>query len=112
MSTIAPTLAAASPKRPSFHGLAFGPAEVGFQFGNRSYTCPTPPFGGIQGQVVYAITFRPNGSYAAARVSGSRNAALQSQVEGLLSRCRAEPLPSNALQVNQTTNATFRFSAN
>ena len=107
----------ASPTAGSAEGSGNGsggdaPAEVGFQFGNRSYTCPTPPFGGIQGQVVYAITFRPNGSYAAARVSGSRNAALQSQVEGLLSRCRAEPLPSNALQVNQTTNATFRFSAN
>ena len=42
------------------------PAEVGFQFGTRSVmSCPEPPFGGVEGQVVHRVTFAPNGRYVA-----------------------------------------------
>ncbi|WP_420457315.1 hypothetical protein [Rubrivirga sp.] len=87
------------------------PAEVGFQFGTRSVTyCPEPPFGGVEGQVVHRVTFAPNGRYVADRPV-TRNAALNGAVRQVVSGCRAQPLPSNALQVNQTTNVTFRFRA-
>ncbi|WP_412063155.1 hypothetical protein [Rubrivirga sp. IMCC45206] len=87
------------------------PAEVGFQFGNRTYDCPTPPFSGVEGEVTYRVTFAPNGRYVADRPV-TRNGALDASVRSVISRCRAEALPSNALQVNQTTQATFRFRAN
>ena len=87
------------------------PAEVGFQFGNRSFDCPTPPFGGVTGEVVHRVTFAPNGRYVVDRPQ-TRNAPLNQAVSAVISRCRAEPLPPNALQVNQTTQATFRFRAN
>lgn len=87
------------------------PVEVGFQFGTRSVTyCPTPPFGGIEGQVVHRVTFAPNGRYVADRPV-TRNGPLNQAVSQVVSGCRAQPLPSNALQVNQSTNVTFRFRA-
>ncbi len=85
------------------------PAEVGFAFGNRSYDCPTPPFGGIPGEVTLTVTFRPDGSYVAA--TGRGNAELVRAARTVVSRCRARPLPSNAAQQNQSTTATFRFVA-
>ena len=85
--------------------------EVGFQFGNRQFDCPQPPFGGVVGSVVYRVTFAPNGRFVTSSPV-NRNAALHSSVRSVINRCRAEPLPSNARQVNQTTRATFRFSAN
>ncbi len=87
------------------------PAEVGFQFGNRTFDCPTPPFGGVEGTVVHRVTFAPNGQYLADRPV-TRVGALNSAVSQVISRCRAQPLPSNALQVPQTTQATFVFRAN
>ena len=33
--------------------------EVGFQFGTRSFDCPTPPFGGVVGEVVHPGHVRP-----------------------------------------------------
>lgn len=85
--------------------------EVGFQFGNRSFDCPRAPFGGVVGQVVHSVTFAPNGRYVVDRPK-TRNAPLNQAVSSVISRCRAEPLPPNALQVNQTADATFRFVAN
>ena len=84
--------------------------EVGFQFGNRAFDCPGVPFEGVQGQVVHRITFAPNGRYVADRPV-TRNAVLNDAVSRVVSRCRAEPLPPGATQVNQTTRATFRFTA-
>ena len=84
--------------------------EVGFQFGNRTYNCPSVPFEGVTGQVVHRITFAPNGRYVADRPV-TRNGPLNDAVQRVISRCRAEPLPSGATQVNQTTQATFRFTA-
>ena len=87
------------------------PVEVGFQFGNRSFDCPVPPFGGVEGQIVYRLTFAPNGRYVASSPV-SRNADFERAVRDVISRCRAEPLPGNARQVNQSTRATFSFRAN
>lgn len=106
----------ASPSAGSDTGSGSGsggdaPAEVGFQFGNRTFDCPSAPFGGVTGQVVHRVTFAPNGRYVADRPS-TRNAPLNQAVSQVVSRCRAQPLPSNALQVNQTTEATFVFRAN
>ncbi len=85
--------------------------EVGFQFGNRSFNCPTPPFNGVVGSVQYRVTFAPGGRLVASSPV-NRNAALHESVQRVISRCRAEPLPPNARQVNQSTRATFNFSAN
>ncbi len=86
--------------------------EVGFQFGNRSFTCPTPPNDGtLTGTVVYSVQFAPNGRYVSGRPR-SRNAPLEAAVGRVLSGCRADPLPPQADQVPQTTTATFRFSVN
>jgi outer membrane biosynthesis protein TonB len=87
------------------------PVEVGFQFGNRSFDCPVPPFGGVEGAIVYRVTFAPSGRYVASSPV-SRSADFERAVRGVISRCRAEPLPPNARQVNQTTRATFAFRAN
>ena len=87
------------------------PAEVGFQFGNRTFDCPSAPFGGVEGQVDHRVTFDPRGRYVADRPV-TRNAALNDSVRRVISRCRAQPLPPQATQVNQTTVATFRFVAN
>ena len=87
------------------------PVEVGFQFGNRSFDCPTPPFGGVVGTVVYRVTFAPSGRYVTSSPV-NRNAALHESVQSVINRCRAEPLPGNARQVNQATRATFTFRAN
>lgn len=87
------------------------PVEVGFQFGNRNFDCPVPPFGGIEGSIVYRVTFAPSGRYVASSPV-SRNADFERSVRDVISRCRAEPLPDNARQVNQTTRATFSFRAN
>lgn len=86
------------------------PAEVGFQFGNRSFDCPSPGFDGIPGSVVMQVTFRPNGSYVTARASGG-NPELVRAVQRVVSGCRAQPLPREARQVNQSTSATFVFRA-
>ncbi len=87
------------------------PAEVGFQFGNRTFTCPDVPFGGVVGSVRHRITFAPNGRYVADRPV-TRNAALNAAVESVVRGCRAQPLPRNAVQINDAVEATFRFSAN
>lgn len=87
------------------------PAEVGFNFGNRSFNCPTPPNPGVNGSISFSVTFAPNGRYQTARPR-SRNAELESLARQVLSGCRADPLPSNARQVPQSTTATFNFSAN
>lgn len=89
-----------------------GPAavEVGFQFGNRSFNCPTPPNDGtLTGTITYSVQFSPNGRYVSGRPR-SRNGSLESAVGRVLSGCRAEPLPSNADQIQQSTTATFNFS--
>jgi outer membrane biosynthesis protein TonB len=86
------------------------PAEVGFNFGNRSFNCPTPPNPGVNGSVTFRVTFAPNGRYQSARPT-SRNSELESLARQVLSSCRADPLPPNARQVPQATNATFRFTA-
>lgn len=80
--------------------------EVGFNFGNRSFNCPSPPSSAPQGQVVYRITFAPNGSFVRA-IPVRRNAALENVMDPLLRRCRADRLPSQADQVNQATQASF-----
>lgn len=85
--------------------------EVGFQFGNRDFNCPAAPFGGVVGSVQYRVTFAPSGRLVASSPV-NRNAALHESVQQVISRCRAEPLPSNARQVNQSTRATFTFRAN
>lgn len=85
--------------------------EVGFQFGNRTFTCPDVPFGGVVGEVRHRITFAPNGRYVADRPV-TRNAALNSAVESVIRGCRAQPLPRNAVQVNDAVEATFRFRSN
>ncbi len=88
------------------------PVEAGFQFGNRSFTCPSPPNDGtLEGTVVYSVQFAPNGRYLSGRPR-SRNALLEAAVGRVISGCRADALPSRAAQVPQTTTATFRFSAN
>lgn len=85
--------------------------EVGFQFGNRDFSCPSPPFGGVVGTAVYRVTFAPNGRLKASSPV-NRNADLHAAVTSVINRCRAEPLPSNARQVDQSTRATFNFRAN
>ena len=85
--------------------------EVGFQFGNRSFNCPTPPFGGVVGSVQYRVTFAPSGRYVTSSPV-NRNAVLHESVQRVISQCRAEPLPARARQVNQATRATFNFRAN
>lgn len=87
------------------------PVEVGFQFGNRTFDCPSAPFAGVEGQVDHRVTFAPNGRYVADRPV-TRNSVLNDAVRSVISRCRAQPLPREAAQVNQTTVATFRFVAN
>lgn len=87
------------------------PAEVGFQFGNRDFSCPSPPFGGIEGTAVYRVTFAPNGRLKASSPV-NRNADLHASVMNVINRCRASPLPPNARQVDQATRATFVFRAN
>lgn len=87
------------------------PVEVGFQFGNRNFSCPSPPFGGIEGTAVYRVTFAPNGRLKASSPV-NRNADLHAAVMSVINRCRAEPLPQRARQVDQSTRATFRFRAN
>ena len=87
------------------------PVEVGFQFGNRSFDCPSVPFGGVTGEVIHRVTFAPNGRYVADRPV-TRNGPLNAAVESVIRNCRAQPLPRNAAQVNQTAQATFRFRAN
>ena len=84
------------------------PAEVGFQFGNRDFTCGQPAFPGVEGTIQYALTFAPDGRYISGRPR-SRNATFQNAVEAVLRTCRAAPLPPQAAQVPQTTTATFRF---
>lgn len=87
------------------------PVEVGFQFGNRTFDCPSAPFGGVEGEVVHRITFAPNGRYVA-DIPITRNSVLNDAVRRVISRCRAQRLPAEAAQLNQTTRATFRFIAN
>ncbi|GAB5535382.1 MAG: hypothetical protein Rubg2KO_16310 [Rubricoccaceae bacterium] len=86
------------------------PAEVGFQFGNRSFTCPSPAFPGVEGTITFSVTFAPNGRYVTSRPR-SRNATFTSAVQRVISGCRAQPLPPNATQTNQSTVATFNFRA-
>ncbi len=89
-----------------------GPAavEVGFQFGNRSFSCPVPPNDGtLTGTITYTVQFSPNGRYVSGRPR-SRNGALEPAVGRVISGCRAEPLPGAADQINQSTTATFNFS--
>ena len=87
------------------------PVEVGFQFGNRSFDCPSVPFGGVVGSVRHRITFAPNGRYVADRPV-TRNGPLNAAVKAVIRGCRAQPLPRNAVQVNDAVEATFNFSAN
>ena len=84
------------------------PAEVGFQFGNRDFSCGQPAFPGVEGTIQYTLTFAPDGRYVSGRPR-SRNATFQNAVEAILRTCRAAPLPPQAAQVPQTTTATFRF---
>ena len=86
-----------------------GTREVGFALGNRTYDCPTPSFEGIPGSVTLTVTFSPTGAFVAA--SGRGNADLLRSAKGAARSCRAQPLPRNASQTNQTTTATFRFVA-
>lgn len=83
--------------------------EVGFDFGNRNWTCPTPPSTGLAGRVTYRITFAPNGRYVLARPV-RRNSTLENSVESVLPSCRAAALPPQADQVNQSTTVTFNFT--
>ncbi|OZC02498.1 hypothetical protein [Rubricoccus marinus] len=84
------------------------PAEVGFNFGNRSFDCPSIPDAppGVGGRLTFNITFNPQGQFVSARARG-RNSALESHIDPYLRRCRAQRLPGAASQVNQTTQATF-----
>ncbi|HEX8386003.1 MAG TPA: hypothetical protein VF576_07460, partial [Rubricoccaceae bacterium] len=86
-----------------------GVREVGFAFGNRSYDCPTPAFEGVPGEVTFTVTFRPDGGYVSA--TGRGDATLVRAARAVVSRCRAQRLPANARQVNQSTQATFAFRA-
>ncbi|MDT7857076.1 hypothetical protein RQM47_10525 [Rubrivirga sp. S365] len=86
--------------------------EVGFNRGNRADTCPTPPFDGIVGEVRYRVTYSPSGSYVANQPLPPRNSDLDRLVQGVINRCRAEPLPAGVPQVNQSNTVTFRFRAN
>ena len=86
------------------------PAEVGLQFGNRSFICPSPAFPGVEGTITFSVTFAPSGRYVTSRPR-SRNATFTSAVERVISGCRAQPLPPNASQTNQSTVATFNFRA-
>ena len=86
-----------------------GEREVGFALGNRSYDCPTPAFEGVPGQVTLTVTFRPDGGYVSA--TGRGDATLVRAARAVVSRCRAQPLPTAARRVNQSTQATFRFVA-
>lgn len=87
-----------------------GTREVGFALGNRTYDCPTPAFGGTPGEVTLTLTFRPDGGFVSSSGSGG-NPALVRVARAVVNRCRAQPLPARARQVNQTTAATFRFVA-
>ena len=87
-----------------------GDREVGFAFGNRSWDCPTPAFEGVPGEVTLSLTFRPDGGFVAASGRGG-NSQLVRAARDAAGRCRAQALPGNARQVNQTTTATFRFVA-
>ena len=88
------------------------PVEVGFNRGNRADTCPTPPFDGIVGDVRYRVTYAANGRYVASQPLPPRNSDLDRLVQGVINRCRAEPLPPGVPQVNQSNTVTFRFRAN
>lgn len=87
-----------------------GTREVGFALGNRTYDCPTPAFGGTPGEVTLTLTFRPDGGFVSSVPNGG-NPALVRVARAVVNRCRAQPLPQGARQVNQTTAATFRFVA-
>ena len=88
------------------------PVEVGFNRGNRADSCPTPAFAGIVGEVRYRVTYAPSGRYVANQALPPRNSDLDRLVQGVINRCRAEPLPSGVPQVNQSNTVTFRFRAN
>lgn len=87
-----------------------GEREVGFAFGNRVWDCPTPVFEGVPGEVTLSLTFRPDGGFVSASGRGG-NSQLVRAARDAAGRCRAQALPGNARQVNQTTQATFRFVA-
>ncbi|MDX1439251.1 MAG: hypothetical protein R3284_05045 [Rubricoccaceae bacterium] len=78
--------------------------------GNRRATCPRPRHPGVNGTVVYVVTFGPDGRYVSSRPStrgGDRR--LDQAVQSVLSACRAEALSASASQVNQPGTVTFRF---
>ena len=60
---------------------------------------------------MHRVTFDPRGRYVADRPV-TRNSVLNDAVSRVISRCRAQALPPQAAQVNQTTQATFVFRAN
>ena len=71
---------------------------------------PPVPFSGAVGEVVYRITFAPDGAFVSAETEQA-GGPLDRSVRAVIGRCRAEPLPTAAVQINQTTEATFRFRA-
>ncbi len=87
-----------------------GTREVGFALGNRTFNCTPPPFEGVPGDVTLTVTFRPDGGFVSASGRGG-NADLVRSARSAARGCRAQPLPRNAAQTNQSTQATFRFVA-
>ena len=86
-------------------GVAYG------GLGNRGIRCRTPAFPGYSGTVSYSVTFAPNGRYVSSRaVRRAGNTQVNSAAGNAVSSCRAEPLPEDADQVNQTGSVTFTFT--
>ena len=79
--------------------------------GNRRASCPRPGHPGVNGFVSYFVTFTPEGRYVSSRPQRrGGNPRLDQAARSVLVACRAQPLPSNADQVNQQGLVTFRFT--
>jgi hypothetical protein len=118
LALVAAGLAACSlpvqaPSAPSSAPSQSGASEIPVnaeRFSPRQFDCPVPAFGGIVGQVTLTVTFAPDGKFVTASGRGG-NPDLVRAARAVVSRCRAEPLPSDARQANQSAQATFVFRA-
>ncbi len=88
-----------------------GSAGVAIEgLGNRRASCPSPAYPGVNGVVSFFVTFTPEGRYVSSRPQRrGGNPRVDQAAQGVLAGCRAQPLPSNADQVNQQGVVTFRF---
>lgn len=89
------------------------PVQVGFDFGNRTASCPPITFTSPTAAsftVQYRITFNPAGRVVSVRQVGRRSGIpeLNREAAAAARRCTAPALPPNAARENQSTVYTWR----